>query len=104
MMRLKFGFGLARNGVFGVDEDIDLICVNSGDASEMWINVLSAWIKTLERKRNHNRKLVWRQFNELSECVMTDTLNTNNKITDIMVNGQHKITPLKECDRETENE
>lgn len=43
-MRLKFGFGLARSGVLGVDEDIDLICVKSGDASD------EVWIKAEEKK------------------------------------------------------
>lgn len=34
IIRLNCGFGLVRDGVFGVDEDIVLICENNGDRSE----------------------------------------------------------------------
>lgn len=34
IIRLNCGFGLVRDGVFGVDEDNVLICENNGDRSE----------------------------------------------------------------------
>lgn len=36
IMRLKCGFGLTRNGVFGVDDERDLNCVNIGERSVGW--------------------------------------------------------------------
>lgn len=38
IIRLNCGFGLVRDGVFGVDDDNVLICENNGDRSKCKIN------------------------------------------------------------------